>query len=325
MKKIVVGVIVAILAFAGLLAATGSASAVNGSGPGNFNSQPATRVVDVPGVALANGGSVTVQVAGHAGVPTNATAAFLQLTSYQPSTAGTLTVFQTGAGAPGTPTLSFAKGAETSVTVPVTFGANGDVTVKATGTTRFLLTVIANITPVVVQAAAPSATTTGATNVTNRDDSGDNGDWAKDAFTRTLSVTRHAQAPVANCGATSGNCWFYTATISDNGTFKTDDSAASPRAGVTINGTVVGTFSGGEAVEFYASTDTAVQPASSISGDSPSTTDWVKQDFAAGTHFSSVTTKDGWSWTYVAPNTCEQWVDAQTGETGDITGVNACS
>jgi hypothetical protein len=304
----------------GIASAAAPASTV-----GNVETHAASRIVDVPGMSIAKGQTVTIQVAGKGLVPANATGEDMQITSINPSAAGGLVLFTAGTGAPGPTTVDFAKGQEKSVTVPVTFSAAGAVSVRATVATRFLLTAIRSVVPVAPAAATGGpVTTTGTTTVSGREDSGDHGNWATDSFGRTLSVTRHAAAPVSNCGVTSGNCWFYTATISDSGSFVTDDGALSPSAGTAVHGTVAGQFNGGEAVEFYASTDTAVQPPATVSGNSPTTTDWVKQAFATGTHFSSVTTKDGWSWTYTAPATCEQWVDASAGQTGDITGVNAC-
>ncbi|HUN38434.1 MAG TPA: hypothetical protein VMU95_41115 [Trebonia sp.] len=166
---------------------------------------------------------------------------------------------------------------------------------------------------------------TATTAVSDRDDSGDNGNWAKDAYTRTVSVTRHGAAPAADCGSGAAACWFYTGTIADSGTFQTVSGADSPSKGTPISGVVDGTFTGGSDVEFYASSGspTAAVPGT-VTGDTPSTTDWVSLFFASGTVISTPNLTN-WSWTYSAPNTCEQWADAASGQTGDITGVNACS
>ena len=180
--------------------------------------------------------------------------------------------------------------------------------------------------------AGTPVTATAAVSVSNRDDSGNHGNWATDAFTRAVTVTRHSAAPAANCGPAAVKCWFYTATLADSGTFTTKTGASSPDAGTVINGTVMGTFTGGSDIEFYASSGTPGASAvpGTLTGDSPSTTSWVKQFFPDGTLFSSPGLTD-WSWTYVAPNTCEKWVDAfdnsdGTGAgAGDITGVNACA
>lgn len=175
-------------------------------------------------------------------------------------------------------------------------------------------------------------TATADTSVSNRDDSGNNGNWATDAFTRTVTVTRHSASPAGNCGAAAAKCWFYTAALADTGTFTTDTGAKSPNAGTVINGVVDGTFTGGSDIEFYASSDTpsAASVPGTVSGDMPSTTNWAAQFFPAGTVFSTPNLTD-WSWTYVAPKTCEKWTDAvgngdgHLSGDGDITGTNACS
>lgn len=170
------------------------------------------------------------------------------------------------------------------------------------------------------------------TGVSAREDSGNAGNWAKDTFVRSITITRHGAVDIANCGETDGSCYFYTGSVTDAGTFKTDTGAHSPNAGTAIAGSLVGNFSGGEGIEFYAdsaSPDASKVPATTV-GASPATGDWAKQFFAATVHVTTVKQKN-WSWTYVAPNTCEQWVDAYNNTDGsvpadgDITGTNHCS
>jgi hypothetical protein len=180
---------------------------------------------------------------------------------------------------------------------------------------------------------APSAgpvTATANTAVSDRDDSGDHGNWAKDAMIRTVSVTRQSAVEVSKCGGAATDCWYYTGTITDAGTFQTVAGALSPRDGVPITGVVSGTFTGGSKVEFYASSNApnaSLVPAT-VTGDVPSTTNWVKQIFP---RISVVSTPSllNWSWSYSAPNTCETWVDAFNNNAGadsehDIQGVNHC-
>lgn len=164
------------------------------------------------------------------------------------------------------------------------------------------------------------------TSVTDRNDSGHHGDWAKDSFTRTVSVTRQHASTAAKCGGGATQCWFYTASLADSGTFTTIDGANSPQDGTAIAGTVMGTFNGGSRIEFYANSDSpnpSIVPAT-VTGNALATSDWVKEFFAADTVFSSVNLLN-WAWTYTAPNTCEQWINAVAGDSGDITGVNACA
>lgn len=167
---------------------------------------------------------------------------------------------------------------------------------------------------------------TAVTNLTNRADSGDHGDWAVDTLTRSSTVTRQHAAPASKCSATAVKCWFYTGSIADTGSFTTDPGAASPEAGVTISGTVMGSINGEDQFEFYATSDSpdpSLVPTSS-DGNTLSTSNWMGLFFADSVTVNT-TNELGWSWTYTAPNTCETWVDAASGETGDITGVNACS
>jgi hypothetical protein len=180
-------------------------------------------------------------------------------------------------------------------------------------------------------------TVTATTNVSNRDEPGGNGNWATDTFVRTLTVTRHEATAVANCGGGVAECWYYTGTISDSGTFLTDAGAFTPNQGGSdtgdkISGTVAGNFTGGSAIEFYASSNApnASLVPSAVSGDNPSTGDWYQQAFPSGTVFSGAANLINFSWTYNAPGTCEQWVDAynngggQGSGAGNIAGINQC-
>jgi len=181
---------------------------------------------------------------------------------------------------------------------------------------------------------------TGTTAVTNYVDDGNNGDWAIDTFTRTMTVTEHSAVAVSNCGGTATNgitsCYYYTATMVDTGSFQTDEGADSPNAGVAIQGIVTGTLTGGSDFEFYA---TSASPSAGnvpatdnvAKDDYPSTTDWPEVFFPKGTSFSATINELDWSFTYSAPNTCEKWVDAYNNgggdevADGDITGINHCT
>lgn len=159
----------------------------------------------------------------------------------------------------------------------------------------------------------------------DRPDSGLHGNWALDNITRTVSITRQKAAKASNCGGTATKCWFYTGSIADNGSFATVAGGKSPEAGADIAGTVNGTVAGASQIEFYASSD-APNPAlvdATVTGSVHPTGEWVKMFFPAGTVTSATDLLD-WSWTYNAPGTCEKWVNAKAGNTGDVTGVNAC-
>lgn len=159
----------------------------------------------------------------------------------------------------------------------------------------------------------------------DRPDSGLHGTWALDNLTRTVSITRQKAAKASNCGSGATKCWFYTGSIADNGSFATVAAGKSPQAGADIAGTVNGTVAGASQIEFYASSD-APNPAlvdATVTGAAHPTGEWVKMFFAPGTVVTDTDLLD-WSWTYNAPGTCEKWVNAKAGNTGDITGVNAC-
>jgi hypothetical protein len=102
-------------------------------------------------------------------------------------------------------------------------------------------------------------------------------------------------------------------------------------AGLKISGKVSGNV-GGSHIEVYASSNapSAVLVPSTVSVVSPSTANWYPQAFPSGTVFSGPANLIDWSWIYVAPNTCEQWVDAynnndgHSSADGNIAGINLC-
>jgi hypothetical protein len=188
-------------------------------------------------------------------------------------------------------------------------------------------------------------------NLTGRDDSGNGGNnWAKDNITRTVTVTRQAAVPAATCGTSATQCWFYTMTLSDTGTFTTqpgltpNQDCTEPNgqscSGLDISGTVVGSLTGGGDQEFYADQAAPVVPkVLSYTGDGPiDTSHWYTLFFPANTAFvSAPATAAGqpwtnWSWSYDAPATCETWTDAYNNGDGDgtyaadgnIAGLNQC-
>jgi hypothetical protein len=171
---------------------------------------------------------------------------------------------------------------------------------------------------------------TALSNLTNRQDSGSHGDWAIDTLTRTVAITKQGAVPVSNCGSGATECYFYTGSLIDTGTFKTIDGAKSPEKGTAISGIVSGNVSGGTKLEFFASSDTPdpslVQGNVDGAGDAAketTTTRWVGQFFPAGVVVTDSNLKD-WAWTYTDDKLCQKWVNALAGNTGDITGLNAC-
>jgi hypothetical protein len=161
------------------------------------------------------------------------------------------------------------------------------------------------------------------TMVSNRNDTATDGTvWAKDTMTRTLTVVRQHATKATDCGAGAVKCWFYTGTIKDNGTFTTVAGAHGPNSTTPINGTVNGTVNGVYEIEFNATSDlpNSTTVPSVVTGSSPTTSDWMKQAFPAGTLFYGFNGVK-YTWAYFAPVTGENHVQTNTGNTGDILGV----
>jgi len=176
------------------------------------------------------------------------------------------------------------------------------------------------------------------TAVSDQNDVGNHGVWAVDTLTRSMTVTKHGSVGVSNCGGTATNgitsCYYYTATLTDEGTFQTVLNGRSPEAGVPIPGLLDGTISGSSNFEFYATSampNASDVPATDDAGtdDYPSTQNWPEVFFPGGTAFAGMNEINP-TYTYGAPGTCEQWVNSYNNDygdlpfDGDITGVNHC-
>lgn len=194
-------------------------------------------------------------------------------------------------------------------------------------------------------ASAAVTTASATTTITGRDDSGNNGNWAKDAMTRTVSATLvglHAGPECDGLNVSGPNtCYQFTGSVEDtNGTFATDVGAFTPNQStpgthIAGEGALDGTFFGGSAsgFTFYASSNalsTARVPGS-VTGDGPvGTSEWISLLFPADTGFAG-DLLPGWSWSYTEPVFCGHWVDAfNNGDgnlagDGNITGVSQCT
>jgi hypothetical protein len=134
--------------------------------------------------------------------------------------------------------------------------------------------------------ASGEVSVTATTTVTNWPE---NSGWALDNFTRMVTVIRQHAAASSHCGGTP-TCWFYTESLSDNGSFTTEPGATAPNGSnpVKIDGIVAGTIVGGGSLEFYASSGSpsAARVPTTTSGDSkPSTTtNWYQDDLQVGLH-----------------------------------------
>jgi hypothetical protein len=187
-------------------------------------------------------------------------------------------------------------------------------------------------------------TWTATTQLSNHPDSGGGGNnWAFDNFARTATIKLVGkETTLTDCGATATQCYAYTGTLSDKGSFDSikgvlAPNQATPYTGSTEKSAARGTFNGGATVTFYASSDhpNASLVARSVdnhgvtaSGDD-TTTDWVEQFFPAGTTFGTAGPNlTSWSWSYALPNLhpAQHWVDAlnngdgQGATDGNITG-----
>lgn len=336
--------IIAAVAVAALAAGVGTAVAATGSSSTASDYVPvaATRIADTRTAgALGPGKTLVVTLpAADAG----ATAVTVNLTAVSGTANGYLVAYPDGGARPSTSNVNYlaAQTAFDLATVPVTDGKL-DVYNASAGSVQVLVDLQGYYTPSAPAYVPPQASWTATTAVEDHPDSGnDGGNWAVDSLTRTVTISVRGGAADGNCGAAATSCYLYEGSISDSGTFTTAPSkdvatdGLSPNASKPINGVVSGTVSGSSAIEFYASTAAAsitgvpVTVTGPVSGNE-TTDNWVAQFFPAGTLFggtaSDVENLLNWTWTYTAtsPADCETWVDGFNGESGDITGVNACT
>jgi hypothetical protein len=172
------------------------------------------------------------------------------------------------------------------------------------------LPLLASTTASASQAARPSArphSITAITAMLNRDDSGGNGNWAKDSFVRVLTVTQQEPTvPPADCSPTATVCYAFTASLKDAGSFRTIPGAYTPNQGGTdagehIRGVVQGDLHGsGDFATFYA---TALPSAGLVplfnTGDANPSYLWPELAFPAGTVFAGLN-EDPWGYFYTA-------------------------
>lgn len=154
---------------------------------------------------------------------------------------------------------------------------------------------------------------TAVTHISNRDDGGGGGVWAKDSFTRTLTVNylgKVTPAQIAANPALATTPYIYNAQLSDQGSFRDLPGQLTPNQGGHNAGRVLkpvqvsGPMSGyGQFGVFYASAKahnglvpTALR--GSINSAYPSST-WPELAFPAGTTFSGVS-ESGYDYNYQA-------------------------
>jgi hypothetical protein len=187
---------------------------------------------------------------------------------------------------------------------------------------------LASAKPAVVHHPKVSADTL----MTNRLDSGGNGDWANDQFTRKVTIDEQTPTALSNCGVTVGQCFLIAgAKLTDtDGTFTTISDAFTPNQfgtdhGLRITNVVSGKMSGnGEFPFFYATElpDAHKVPATNDGDANPSPT-WPELAFPAGTQFTGLS-EDTFSYSY--HHGTQHWLDAnstnggQSADAGNITG-----
>jgi hypothetical protein len=200
---------------------------------------------------------------------------------------------------------------------------------------------------------AISGSITATTTVTNHPDNGGAGQWATDAYTRTLTVSPAAASvcsgdTILKAGFSAAIDSCYVATVSDTGTFKTIVGAkapdqGSPASNAVIGSIVEGTFTGGATYDVYA-LNTDILTNSTVlktqdgtpTGFGTTSGTWPEQAFsvtggapAADAKAAYTTGGVDWSWTY--KTACESWVDAGTSGDGqvpgdgNITGLQNCT
>jgi hypothetical protein len=139
-----------------------SATASSGAGAGLYNPLPApVRICDTRaanfsslsggnaqcngtgnvGERLGAGGTISVQVAGLDGVPSNVTAAVLNVTVANPSAAGYLTVYPQGSSIPTASNVNYAAGENTSNRVTVPLSSNGQISIYSSSSTDVVVDV----------------------------------------------------------------------------------------------------------------------------------------------------------------------------------------
>jgi hypothetical protein len=108
-------------------------------------------IVGPPGTSLGSGKTTTIQVAGKTfsgtAVPSNATAALVKITSINPSSSGSLTVYTSGNRPTGSPTVTFRRGQNASGTANVPLDSRGRLVVYSSAWTRFTLQLQSYTTP----------------------------------------------------------------------------------------------------------------------------------------------------------------------------------
>jgi hypothetical protein len=173
---------------------------------------------------------------------------------------------------------------------------------------------------------------TAISHLTNRPDSGGNGNWANDDMHRTLTIRL-----LGSTGTGSSTVYYYSASVKDVGTFKTIDGAYTPNQGAPFtgqveNGSVPGTLRGSASYSFTANAlpNVALVPAH-VDGSADSTSTWYELAFPKGTTFGGAGIGN-WGWRYNGPVVVtldstgkhvlsvshERWADTASNDAGQL-------
>jgi hypothetical protein len=182
-------------------------------------------------------------------------------------------------------------------------------------------------------------TATAVTQVTNWPDTAVDGTiWAKDAFKRTLTIKRTAVVKSPWCGGVKPDCWMWEFKVVDDGSFKSSADASAPNGpvGEHLHGVMKGSFDGGLAGHFVSRSRYLIPanvPATEDGDDGKVATSglWGTLALPSGSVVFNDLGDEGqgntdeYSWGYVAPTTCESFVQSDSGNSGNILGINACT
>jgi len=179
------------------------------------------------------------------------------------------------------------------------------------------------------------------THLANRPDSGGNGNWALDRFTRVATVTSKGSVAPSDCGVRSGPCYAYTASMKDVGKFTTILGAFTPNQGAPYTGMhitrrLTGQLRGyGQFTTFYATAKPNAHLVPHVVNGTPpgdASYTWPTLFFPAGTTVVGVS-EETWGYVYTAHvrishhrGTTQRWADTynngggQLPADGNITG-----
>lgn len=168
-----------------------------------------------------------------------------------------------------------------------------------------------------------SHTYTVSTVLSHRSDSGGNGTWAYDRFTRVAKVTLRGSAPLSDCGTVTGNCYAFTASLDDNGHFRAIQGAFTPNQGAPFTGNTItghphGDMHGyGLFGTFYATElpDTSLVPRF-VHGDANKSSLWPTLFFGPSATVVGSGNENDWGYFYHASH--QRWADASFNSGGQV-------